>query len=65
MERLLQFRHVAEKLDMSLRRAWALRSKDKARFPKPVPVPGSNPRWLESELDRYIALLAADRDGVA
>ena len=31
-------------------------------FPKPIKVGGNN-RWLESEIDQYIANKVAERDG--
>jgi predicted DNA-binding transcriptional regulator AlpA len=60
-ERLLSWKHVSERLDLSESGAWRLRRRD-ARFPVPVRAPGCNPRWLESELDHYCELLALDRD---
>lgn len=57
---------LCEKLDIARPTVWR-RLKDDPAFPRPLALggPGSAKRWLESEVDQYLASKAAKRDGVS
>lgn len=64
---IIRTKQVAQKLGVSVSTIWNKTSPKNrhydAAFPKPFKVSANATGWLESEIDSYIAHLAAQRQG--
>ncbi|RLP78263.1 AlpA family phage regulatory protein [Xanthobacter tagetidis] len=62
-QRLLSLAEVCERTGRS--RWWVRAAVLEGRFPAPVSTGSRSPRWVDSEIDGWIASLIAERDAQA